>query len=698
MIRIVPLVALVSFAYCLIVPIASSQTLDSTRVYELQTIVKTAEREGTLLARTTSATSVLRADGMRAIPAVTIADVLAATPGMTFFDLDGLGYAPQPVVRGFYGGGEAEYVQLLIDDAPVSSMESGLVNWHLIPVAGISSLEILRGGSSALYGDAAVGAVINVEPRGLDTPGGSITTRVGTYVPFATTVNYAGKIGARRYAVLASYDRIDGYREHNSGELGSVGGRINVVDQHRLSVDVSTIHYWQSSDLSGPTFQSLTAADPKNSLAFFRYDATDESWHRAAVSVTGEIDDAVTFSATATPRLRKVTTTETLPLAAQFADTQSRDLTEVGLNTAARVVWAAGDNRGRLIGGLDLSAGRLDTEYAGVIAGTLEDYAAAPNTVEPTPQASGNGSRIMLAGYGQYDIQPIDWLRILLGTRIDVLRDRFSPDDTSPDASTTHTAVSPRLGVNVRVISTPNLVTNIYGNLGRSFKAPTFDQLFDLRAIPVPFPPFQISISSQDLKPQYGTSVEVGLYHIVDFSDSAVSAELSAAVYNIEMIDEIDFDLQSLTYRNLGKSRHRGVESELKVYAGSVALRGGYTYQETQLRFGEHDGNFVKAVPRDIITAGATVQHRGLSLSASLHSARRMFIDDANLTRLPNYSTVNARAMYDFGRFSLTADLFNLFDEAFASTGFPDPAGSDAVFVYPSADRHARLGVMVELP
>ncbi len=677
---------------------AGQVSLDTTRVYELQTIVKTAEREGTALARTTSAMSVLRGDAMRAIPALTISDILAATPGMTFFDLDGLGYSPQPVVRGFYGGGEAEYVQLLVDGSPVSSMESGLVNWHIVPLAGIASLEILRGGSSSLYGDAAVGAVISVEPYGFDSPGGRVSARVGSYVPFAASISYSGKTGSRRYAVFGSYDRVDGYRDHGSGELGSVGGRINIVSRRRFSADVSTVHYWRNGDESGPTFENLSASDPKSSLAFFRFDRTDESWHRAAIVMQASPDDGFDVSATIAPRLRRATTTETLPLAAQFADTQQRDLTELGLTAAAHVTWTPGPDRGRLIGGIDVSAGRLDTEYATVVAGTLDDYAAAPSRIVPTPQGSGEGSRTLLAAYSQYDIQPIEWLRLLIGVRIDALDDRFGSNDAAADASATHTAFSPRLGFNLRVLSTQNLVTSIYGTAGRSFKAPTFDQLFDQRAIPVPFPPFQITLSSQDLEPQYGRSVEVGMYHIVDLSPAPLTAELSAAVYNINMTDEIDFDLQSLTYRNLGKSRHRGLETELKVYAGNISLRAGYTYQETTLRFGEHDGNFVKAVPRDIITAGATARTGDLIVSASLHAAKRMFIDDANTTRLPNYSTVNARATYDFGRFSMTGDLFNVFDETFASTGFPDPAGSDAVFVYPSADRHVRLGVTVRLP
>ncbi|NNE36326.1 MAG: TonB-dependent receptor [Rhodothermales bacterium] len=256
--------------------------------------------------------------------------------------------------------------------------------------------------------------------------------------------------------------------------------------------------------------------------------------------------------------------------------------------------------------------------------------------------------------------------------------------------------MSPKLGLNYRVLSTANSVTNVYANVSRSFKAPTFDQLFDQRTIPVPFPPFEVSLSSAELNPQYGTSFEGGAYH--RFETDRLSGELSLALYQIDMRDEIDFDLQILSYRNLGKSRHRGVEADATIYTGPVTLRGSYAYQETTLRFGEFDGNFVKAIPRDIISAGVDIPVGPVVGSASLKSSRRIFLDDANTQRLPSYTTVDARLGYDFGRATISLEVYNLLDATFSTTGFPDPGGSDAVFVFPFTDRHFRLGANVRLP
>jgi oligopeptide/dipeptide ABC transporter ATP-binding protein len=72
---------------------------------------------------------------------------------------------------------------------------------------------------------------------------------------------------------------------------------------------------------------------------------------------------------------------------------------------------------------------------------------------------------------------------------------------------TDHTAFSPRAGINVRLIGTARQEGHAYLAVGRSFKAATPDQLYDQRAIPVPFPPYGITISNPLLRPQRGTSV-----------------------------------------------------------------------------------------------------------------------------------------------------------------------------------------------
>jgi iron complex outermembrane recepter protein len=73
-------------------------------------------------------------------------------------------FAGTPMVqsRGFFGGGEAEYVQLLVDGVPVSDAESGLVDWRRFRNWDIERIERGAVPPSSLYGDTSFGGVIQI--------------------------------------------------------------------------------------------------------------------------------------------------------------------------------------------------------------------------------------------------------------------------------------------------------------------------------------------------------------------------------------------------------------------------------------------------------------------------------------------------------------------------------------------------------
>ncbi len=685
--------------FALVVPrtaLCQESGLDTTRVYELESITKTAERSPTIVARTASAISVLPSEAVSRLPARSVTGWLATLPGMSFVNLDGLGYDAQPVVRGFYGGGEAEYVQLLVDGAPIGDAESGLINWHLLPLRSVGSLEVLRGGSSSLFGDAALGAVVNLSTE-RDGRGGALSAAIGSSVPFEAEIDYQTRVGDRSVRLIGDYTSVDGFRDHAEREMGSLGGSMKVLSTAATRISVSTLHAFQEASIPGPLFRAEAESDPTRSLPFFRFDRRDESTHLLGLAGHHRLPSTAEISFRINGKARFADIVETIPLAAQFADTQKRDLADVNVAANVQVATSLGAFPGRLIAGLDASGSWIDTDYANLLSGTLDDYENAARP-EQAAASAGDGGRRTAALYAHYAAEPADRLRITLGGRLDALHDSFSPDGES-SASSTHTAFSPKIGLNYRFVSTRSAVGNVYANVSRSFKAPTLDQLFDQRALPVPFPPFQISLSSDQLDPQTGTGVEVGMYQRLESRSSVLAAELTLAAYQIDMKDEIDFDLQQLTYLNRGESRHRGIESGLSVfYRNLLSARLAYTYQGTTIVSGDFAGNFVKAIPRDVFSAVTSLHVAPFSVTLSVQSTGRIFLDDANTIPLPGYTDASTRFAYDFGRFGLTLDIFNVLDRRFSTTGFPDPAGSTAVFFYPHADRQVRLTVDVWLP
>ena len=244
-------------------------------------------------------------------------------------------------------------------------------------------------------------------------------------------------------------------------------------------------------------------------------------------------------------------------------------------------------------------------------------------------------------------------------------------------------------------------VGNLFANVSRSFKTPTLDQLYDQRSIIFqipPNPPFKVLLSSGDLNPQFGTSIEVGSYHRAILSPNLLYGEFSLAAYTMDMKDELDFDLQQLKYVNIGRSRHQGIETGLRITIKSnLNFFLNYTHQSAKSRIGEYVGKFLKAIPRDVIFGGISTAHKsGVGGSITIKSTNRIFLDDANTMRLPNYTIVNSRLKYKFGLVSATFDVINIFNQSYSTTGYPDASGSGQFYFYPAAGRHMLLSLNLQ--
>ena len=61
---------------------------------------------------------------------------------------------------------------MLVDGVQVNDVDSGLVDWNLLPLDRIRRVEIQRGPASALYGDTGLGGVIHLltDTAGRDQP------------------------------------------------------------------------------------------------------------------------------------------------------------------------------------------------------------------------------------------------------------------------------------------------------------------------------------------------------------------------------------------------------------------------------------------------------------------------------------------------------------------------------------------------
>jgi vitamin B12 transporter len=205
-------------AACLLgaAPVAAQDPvpLDTVRVHVGSRVVAGA-------AAATRSVDVLDRAAIEALPARTIADLLARALGV---DLLARSAAQADLsVR----GSSFEQVLVMVDGVPVNDGQTG--HFHLdqaVPLDAIERIEVLRGPASALYGSAAIGGVVNIVTRRSDREF-TARTQFGSFGAVAASASAALSRGGWGVRASGEHDRADGHRP----------GTDHVIKQARVALD-----------------------------------------------------------------------------------------------------------------------------------------------------------------------------------------------------------------------------------------------------------------------------------------------------------------------------------------------------------------------------------------------------------------------------------------------------------------------------
>ncbi len=665
---------------------------DSTVLHQLDTVVVTPDRSATSIRNSTVAVSAVPGSWIRALPFRSVGDALAIVPGIAVIDAQSLGGNPRIIARGFYGGGETDYLSAQIDGVPIAALGSGAVDWTMLPPGSFSRVELVRGATSYMHGDAAVGGTLNalsqIAPDQL-----SWRAAGGSYAVADAALRTAHNLGAGTVGIDGDYRQSDGYRTEDYSAASNVHAKIERYGSASSLAGFILLHTRQYDD-PGPLL--TTTLDRRAQNPFFRLDHGYERVGRAGIDGT-RLLGAANFSGYVVGEYADARAVRTLPLSTDFADTKLRRTRAPRILTSGQVEIGndATGSAGRLVAGVDGSMGKLTSRYADVVAGDLNAYAASDGSASaPTPPSTA--TRGLLAAFANWQLRPIEPLRFSLGARIDRIADKFVPGSSSGGNTEreTNQAVSPRIAVNFALPASERTATNIFLAAGRAFKAPTLDQLFDDRRIPIPVPPFSVTVSNPNLVPQRGTSVEGGVYESWSLAEGS-RVDWSAALYQENMRDELDFDINAFHYINIGRSRHRGAELGFTAEAADRwFVFGNFTQQQVLAINGPSAGKQLKAIPRRIASGGVnTMLGRGFTAGVVASSLGGAYVDDANLVAFRGYTRFDSRLGIPFGPARVTIDLLNALNHRYDVTAFPDPAGSSAIYRYPASGRVLVVGV-----
>ncbi len=146
----------------------SAHAADQNDAIALNPVVVTATRTPVTVEDSLSSISVLTRADIERLQPMSVSDLLAGLPGVSFASTGGLG---QPTSL-FLRGTNSSHTLVLIDGVRIGSVGNGLAAFEQLPVEQIERVEIVRGPRSSLYGADAIGGVIQIFTRHGSRDGG----------------------------------------------------------------------------------------------------------------------------------------------------------------------------------------------------------------------------------------------------------------------------------------------------------------------------------------------------------------------------------------------------------------------------------------------------------------------------------------------------------------------------------------------
>lgn len=157
-----------------------------------------------------------------------------------------LGLLGSVLTAGLRGSPDAQ-VLVLQDGRPLSGVSLKSPDLSQIPVESIDHIEILRGGSSALYGANAVGGVINIITKRATYPGrpvSHVSYETRSFGAQVYRLNFGSRKGPADYFFYGNQQWESGFRDHSDARSYNVGGNFGLSMGHagKFLFDASSYH------------------------------------------------------------------------------------------------------------------------------------------------------------------------------------------------------------------------------------------------------------------------------------------------------------------------------------------------------------------------------------------------------------------------------------------------------------------------
>ena len=640
----------------------------------LETVTVTPSRSEQRLGDIPASVSIMTSEQIRQSPAVVADDVLRQIPTFSLFrrtsSLSSHPTAQGVSLRGIGPSGVSRTL-VLVDGTPFNDPFGGWVYWTRVPLESVDRIEVVDGSSSSLYGNYAMGGVINIVSNRAARRTFEVKPQYGNHN--SPKLDYAasdvwGKLGVTVDGSLFDTDgfpivvpsekglidinatvkfrNFNGKADYSPTDRVNLFARGGYFSEDRVNGKVGEVNdtRWKSAS-GGLRVRLPDESDLQASLY------TDfENFHSTFLAVTGP---SATVAARSIVRL-----------------TVDQHVPTTGLGGMVQWAKALGSTN-YLSAGTDWHLVDGDSEEA--------SFNAAPGPVVPPTQNAilalqrvSGGTQKSVGAFVQDILTPLPKLSMTLSARVDHWRNYDAHNletaviagtatnnkpscDTSGGsppsclADRSDTVVSPRAAARYQVTDK----ISAWGDIGAGFRAPTLNELYrQFRVGTV------LTLANENLGPERLVGGEAGISFAprrdVTIRLTWYDNRVTNPVSNVTLTTVGANVTQQR--QNLGETRIKGLQSDVEYRAGSfLRFSAGYLYNDAKVTDGGATnaslvGKFLPQVPthRGSVRA-AYFNPKYASVAFSVQFFGAQFDDDQNVRIVP------ALALSDAGYAATTA-------------------------------------------
>ncbi|MBD3380294.1 MAG: TonB-dependent receptor [Candidatus Omnitrophica bacterium] len=642
------------------VEIASAES--SSEAVDLGSIVVTATKSDMKEKDVPGRVDVVSGKEMGNMPVENVDEALVYTPGINGRRANNMfSFRPVVTLRGL-GGDEQGRTLVMMDGIPLNKADTGDVNWNMMLVGDVDQVEVFKGPGSSLYGNNAMGGVINVitkKPEKLFEE--KIYAGYGSYNTWKSGFIFGAR--SREAEEDALYLRVSGQYQHSTGYVSDPDAAMTSYTTRRFIDEqgINTRIGYELDELNGVDLTYIYNRGKRGEGEKYR---ADDGVHRlfetnfVSMAYRGASGN-VKWSAKAfydredytrvSERMRGVSY--------QRFDVESK---REDYGALGDIFWDICDWN-TLSAGTELRIGSVDA---------ADVYKTSPDIVE------NRGKMALYSVFLQDEARLFDDRFIFVaGIRYDWARfydgyyNSTDPSWTSYNgdlSSNDWWHISPR--VSARYIFADEL--SVYCSYSNGFRASILDDLCRSGWMWV-----GPKIANPDLEPETLDNYEVGadimLADKVKIKPSFYYSIGKDFLYYVDSGQRLWGTRIMYKRENVGKVRSYGLELGGKAdICENFSLLAGYTYQDSIIReFNQRpnlEGKTITYVPRNQAYAGMEIKTPYVNGMFFYRYKDKQFTDEENNNKIDPYYTVDLKLWKKVdARMTISLTIENLLNEKY---------------------------------